>query len=175
MEVLFIGDYDAMLSNIGDYEPDLVKWPSGIGAAKGRVEAAGLEIGLHMIPSGTTVCLDQMDSGWRPYGSCVEESCTVSCGRCDHGCKNNAFPQQTGSPNIDTKASRDLAHLMVPQGMTGMTWYYANDAALWECHEMAGGQCLDKGKGPGCHSTPMIGCPNATNIELFNLVEAWAV
>lgn len=52
--------------------------------------------------------------------------------------------------------------------MTPMTWVYANDAALWECHEMKGGECLDKGKGPGCHSTPMIGCPNATNIELVD-------
>ena len=167
-EVLFIGDYDAMLSNIGDYQPDLVKWPSGIGAAKGRIDAAGLEIGLHMIPSGATVCLDQMDKGWRPYGSCVEATCTISCGQCHHGCKGNRVPQQAGGPNIDTKASHDLTHLMVPQGLTPMTFYYANDAALWECHEMKGDLCLDKGKGPSCHSTPMIGCPNATNIQLFN-------
>jgi hypothetical protein len=96
-EVLFIGDYDAMLSNIGDFQPDLVKWPSGIGAAKGRIQAAGLEIGLHMIPSGATVCLDQMDKGWRPYGSCADvgaEICTVSCGICFHGCKGNRVPQQ---------------------------------------------------------------------------------
>ena len=55
-EVLFIGDNDAMLSNIGDFQPDLLKWPSGIGAAKDRVQAAGLQLGLHMIPSGTSAC-----------------------------------------------------------------------------------------------------------------------
>ena len=33
---------------------------------------------------------------------------------------------------------------------------------------MQGGRCLDKGKGPTCKATPMIGCPNATNMELFN-------
>jgi hypothetical protein len=49
-----------------------------------------------------------------------------------------------------------------------MTWYYANNAALYDCHEKAGNQCMDKGKGPGCHSTPMIGCPNATNMMLYN-------
>eukprot|EP01047_Picozoa_sp_COSAG01_P038746 COSAG01_NODE_3160_length_6484_cov_3.337510_10_plen_126_part_00 len=105
-----------MLSNIGDYQPDLVKWPSGLGVAKEKIQAAGLEIGLHMIPSGTTVCLDQMNAGWRPYGSCVDESCTLSCGLCHHGCKNNRVPQSSNDVNLDTKASHELPHLMVPQG-----------------------------------------------------------
>ena len=168
-----------MLSNIGDYSPDLAKWPSGIGAAKSRITAAGLEIGLHMISPGASVCLEQMDKGWRPYGTCIEESCTPACGVCHRGCKNNRVPQAANewqAQNIDTNASRNLAHLMVPQGPTPETFYYANDAALWECHEMVGNQCLDKGKGSTCRggqlgwggSALAIGCPNATNMSLFN-------
>ena len=107
-EVLFVGDYSAMLSNIGDYSPDLVKWPSGIGAAKGRIQAAGLQIGLHTISSGATVCLDQMDVGWHPYGTCPEELCTPMCGICERGCRGNRVPQYGTNPNIDTEASRTV-------------------------------------------------------------------
>jgi hypothetical protein len=176
-DVLFIGDYDAMLSNIGDYQLDTNKWPSGFEAAKLRVQSAGLQIGLHMISSGTTVCLDQMDPGWRPYGSCTDDSslpdyCTISCGRCLHGCKGNRVSQAPGdsggTANIDTYASKHLSHLMVPQGPTPMNFYYANNAGAWDCHEMVGDVCSQKGAGASCASTPMIGCPNATNITLHN-------
>ena len=134
---MFIGDYSAMVSNIGDYQPDLQKWPAGIGAAKGRIEQAGLEIGLHMISSGATVCLDQMDKGWSPYGRCTDNTaspdyCTITCGRCRHGCKGNRVPQlnpgEDGTANIDTVASNSLHHLMIPQGPTPLSFYHANNA-----------------------------------------------
>ena len=176
-DVLFIGDYNAMLSNIGDYQLDTTKWPSGFESAKLRVKESGLQIGLHMISSGSTVCLDQMENGWSPYGRCTDDTslpyyCSISCGRCLHGCKGNRVSQAPGdsggTANIDTDASRHLSHLMVPQGPTPMNFYYANNAGAWDCHEMVGDVCAQKGAGAGCASTPMIGCPNATNITLHN-------
>ena len=64
--VLFVGDYSAMLSNIGDYKPDLVKWPSGIGAAKGRIQAAGLQVRRDL------------------YLPCARLASLVSCGMHNH-------------------------------------------------------------------------------------------
>ena len=48
------------MNNIGDYTSDPVRWPNGLGAIRDRIHAAGLQIGLHIISPGTTVCLDQM-------------------------------------------------------------------------------------------------------------------
>lgn len=37
-----------------------VRWPNGLGAIRDRIHAAGLQIGLHILSPGSTVCLDQM-------------------------------------------------------------------------------------------------------------------
>jgi hypothetical protein len=57
VELIFFGSF---MNNIGDYTSDPVRWPNGLGAIRDRIHAAGLQIGLHIISPGTTVCLDQM-------------------------------------------------------------------------------------------------------------------
>lgn len=51
-EMIFMeGFFGAM----GDYSPSKISWPDGFKAAAAEIEAAGLQIGLHMISSGATI------------------------------------------------------------------------------------------------------------------------
>jgi hypothetical protein len=57
IELIFFGSF---MNNIGDYTSDPVRWPNGLGKIRDRIHAAGLQIGLHILSPGSTVCLDQM-------------------------------------------------------------------------------------------------------------------
>jgi hypothetical protein len=57
IELIFFGSF---MNNIGDYTSDPVRWPAGLGVIRDRIHAAGLQIGLHILSPGSTVCLDQM-------------------------------------------------------------------------------------------------------------------
>jgi len=41
--------------NMGQYTPSTELWPSGFQAAATQIQAAGLQIGLHMISSGASI------------------------------------------------------------------------------------------------------------------------
>ena len=103
-----------------------------------KVHAAGLQVGMHMISGGATVCLDQMTLPWGLAG------------------KN---PTCKGNLAIDTDVSREHPELFIPQGIGPRDWYWANSAGTWYCHEQAGVICDDHSKsfylkaGPG-HPIP---------------------
>ena len=131
VELIFL---EGVTSNIGDYKVNTKNFPSGLGAVRDRIHAAGLQVGMHMISGGATVCLDQMTLPWGLAG------------------KN---PTCRGNPEIDTAVSRDHPEVFVPQGMAPRDWYWANSAGTWYCHEQSGTVCSDLSKqsylaaGPG--------------------------
>ena len=61
LELIFL---DSVTSNNGDYKVNTKDFPSGLGAIRDKVHAAGLQVGMHMISGGATVCLDQMTLPW---------------------------------------------------------------------------------------------------------------
>ena len=93
VELIFL---EGVTSNIGDYQVNKKNFPSGLGAIKDKVHAAGLQIGMHMISGGATVCLDQMTLPWGLAGRSPT-------------CRNNSA--------IDTAVSREHPEMFVPQGM----------------------------------------------------------
>ena len=141
IELIFFGSF---MNNIGDYTSDPVRWPNGLGAIRDRIHAAGLQIGLHIISPGSTVCLDQM-------------TLPTSC---------------KGNIHIDTDASRNHPELFMPQGPAPTGWYWANYGGTWYCHEQQGKYCYETAKadylkpGPG-HPIP---APPANHLELVGNV-----
>ena len=99
------------MNNIGDYTSDPVRWPNGLGAIRDRIHAAGLQIGLHIISPGSTVCLDQMTL---PTSCTAPHSCHVA------SCKGNI--------HIDTAVSRNHPEFFMPQGPAPTGWYWARPA-----------------------------------------------
>eukprot|EP01052_Picozoa_sp_SAG31_P014511 SAG31_NODE_905_length_11119_cov_2.887931_2_plen_171_part_00 len=162
------------VNNIGDYTSDPIRWPNGLGAIRDRIHAAGLQIGLHIISPGSTVCLDQMT---------LPKSCK-------------------GNIHIDTDVSRNHPELFMPQGPVSMNcfkafsfffpalmlclrltmgirlcqapsgWYWANYGGTWYCHEQQGKYCYETAKssylqpGPG-HPFP---APPPNHLELVGNV-----
>lgn len=97
VELIFLGD---ATSNIGDYKADPARYPQGLGPIRDQIHAAGLQIGLHLISGGTTVCLDQMTTPWGAGGRLTS-------------CKGT---------NTDTLVSRNHPEIMVPQGVAPRDW-----------------------------------------------------
>lgn len=48
------------VTNVGDYQVNKLAWPKGLGEIHERLAAHGLELGFHILSSGTSVCMDQM-------------------------------------------------------------------------------------------------------------------
>ena len=122
VELIMFGSF---MNNVGDYTSDPVRWPKGLEDIRDRIHAAGLQIGLHILSPGSTVCLDQMRGP--PASTTVGPSCK-------------------GDIHIDTDVSRNHADMFVPQGPAPRDWYWANSAGTWFCHEQSGTHCHDTSK-----------------------------
>lgn len=135
VELLFMGDTEqsscSMLSNDGDFTANLALWPSGLAAAGKRIKDAGLQVGLHMIPTGAQTCHGGKGGGtWHPAG-------VPGTGTSDPSCAAITVTR----PDV-----------FVPQGLAPRSWYWAQTAGTWFCHEMQGAVCQDQTR-IGCDSS----------------------
>ena len=115
VEVLFFTDF---LSNQGDYLVDRERWPSGLAAARAKIEAAGLHTGLHMLSSWATTCYG-LDA-WVP-------PCPDSV---------SGWARKERCPNYCAKSrvSEEHPELFVPQGPAPHQYFWPNTAGTWYCH-----------------------------------------
>jgi hypothetical protein len=51
-ELMFFTD---LFTDLGDFEPDPARWPSGFEKAAARVRAAGMKVGIHFISPGASI------------------------------------------------------------------------------------------------------------------------
>ena len=141
--VVFLSDVtgpgmNGYLTNVGDYEVNKAVWPNGLGEITERLAPHGLELGFHMLSSGTSVCMDQMTGpdmpGQPPGGPWYIWPSRLG------SCKGNIM--------MDTLVSRSRPELFVPQGITSRVWNPAITAGTWPCHEKSGGGCGDVTRQP---------------------------
>ena len=115
VEVLFFVDF---LSNQGDYVVDRERWPSGLAAARARIEAAGLQTGLHMLSSWATTCYG-LDAWVPPCPDSVAGWARAQ--RCPNHCAKS-------------QVSEERPELFVPQGPAPHQYFWPNTAGTWYCH-----------------------------------------
>ena len=101
VELIFFSN---LLHQYGDYVADPVNWPSGLGAARRRVEAAGMQLGVHIISSITEICLFEV----------VGPGSSLYC---------KPAPVVTEHPEV-----------LVPQGAAPADYYWTTTAGVWFCH-----------------------------------------
>ena len=143
VQVVFLSDMtgpgmNGYLTNVGDYTVNKQAWPNGLGEIATRLAPHGLEVGFHMLSSGTAVCMDQMtgpDAPGQPPGGpwYIWPSRLGSC---------------KGNIMMDTVVSRTRPELFVPQGITNRVYNPAITAGTWPCHEKSGGGCGDVTRQP---------------------------
>jgi hypothetical protein len=144
VELLF---FTHLLSNVGDYQPDLIHFPSGLRALGDRARAAGFKVGLHMYAGGAAVCLDQMK-----------------------GCAGFFCAGGSSTP-CDSAVSKAHPELFIPQGFGPRDWYQANTAGTWHCHDKSGDICDDHTRAqylsPGAGHP--VAAPPPNPIQLVNV------
>ena len=96
VELLFM---DGMLQNQGDFTADTTRWPSGLAAAGKRIKDAGLQVGLHMIPTGAQTCHGNPGCSELEYSN-------PGCSGC-------------------SRATVERPDVFVPQGLAPRDWYWA--------------------------------------------------
>eukprot|EP01052_Picozoa_sp_SAG31_P014235 SAG31_NODE_876_length_11307_cov_3.506781_11_plen_314_part_00 len=121
------------LSNQGDYLVDRRRWPSGLAAARARIERGGLQTGLHMLSSWAETC----------YGLQWVPPCPDSAA---------GWPRAQRCPNFCTtsQVEAERPELFVPQGPAPFHWYWPNTAGTWYCHLQPAANYY----GPACPAGP---------------------
>ena len=108
--VVFLSDLtgpgmNGYMTNVGDYTVNKGAWPNGLGEIRERLAPHGLELGFHMLSSGSSVCMDQMTGpdvpGQPPGGPWYIWPSRLG------SCKGNIM--------MDTVVSRNRPELFVPQ------------------------------------------------------------
>ena len=139
VQVLLMSDLtgpglNGYLTNVGDYTVNKKAWPNGLAEIRERAAPHGLKVGFHMLSSGTSVCMDQMQGPDPP-------------GVTGWGGPWPSFPSRLGSCKgdimLDTVVSRSRPELFVPQGLSPLHYMYAITAGSWPCHERGGKGCGD--------------------------------
>ena len=178
--VVFLSDLtgpgaNGYLTNVGDYTVNQGAWPNGLGEIRERLAPHGLELGFHMLSSGSSVCMDQMTgpdiSGQPPGGPWYIWPSRLG------SCKGNIM--------MDTIVSRTRPELFVPQGLCPRVYNQHISAGTWPCHEKGGGGCGDVTRqpwpGPGgiapltpaaraktCNAGPKPACLPSNPLMLVN-------
>eukprot|EP01050_Picozoa_sp_SAG11_P009751 SAG11_NODE_939_length_6468_cov_4.629926_4_plen_1017_part_00 len=154
------------LTNVGDYQPNYKAWPRGLGEIHERLAPHGLKPGFHMLSSGSSVCMDQMqgppvagaaDGPWPNFPHRVDGSMIMANGSC------------RGDIMMDTMVSRERPELFVPQGLSPLHWHYAITAGTWPCHEKRGDGCGDCSRRPSSAphgTTPLTPAERARSCEV---------
>lgn len=117
----------------GDYSVDAKCWPSGLAHLRSRLTAAGLQIGMHMLSSGSPTCFGYSSVFW-PGNTTNTTPCV--------------------EPSI-IKARPDV---FVQQGLAPRDWYWAQTAGTWYCHDVGSKVCYDHTRSAGCNRPNQPGC-----------------